>query len=600
MPVVPVVPPLQRQIYNGLLCIVFFYIFFRYARSYITFAPITLESIWQISLAEINRMKNVKRVQQLEQKLSLQDAEKGIQTRDSVAARCITSVVGYREEPNLWRKCLQSYLNSPGLEIMLIGIDGDHDADMEMVSVAQQVYPDLIKIHIEEPYGPLAVRIAQNYITRELYDEKSSSSKWKSASPSASESSSIDPADIPADLLSEAHAYAFRIIFEKALTTLREHNALTPFPNSKSKSLHAICLYQPHKCKKDIMFTNMVFSLALGKANDIEYLWTSDSDTIVNPDTLYQTVGCMSADPLIGGSCSALSIHNHEDSAIAALGSAAYWSELAITRGQTGAVDAVDCQPGPCAAFRLIALEPILLSWYTQTSLGVKTVVNEDRHLTTNLLLQNWKVTFNTSAIASTDTPTTLLRWLLQQMRWARATHIECFQYPQIYTIHGVILFVTAMRRFYGPLIIGVFTIRYVLTGYTVHSFQSWDFLLRVILCTCYNFWRNKTHISSIKYLFLSQIFYQVPLPGIMFWSVLTVLEGGWGTSMRSATEQKKSRSVRWDNLWSTTAVVIWMGFVGAAFARWIFGVFAPAFMVQAMIVSWVAAVGGLYWALLG
>lgn len=273
---------------------------------------------------------------------------------------------------------------------------------------------------------------------------------------------------------------------------------------------------------------------------------------------------------------------------------------LAITRGQTGAVDAVDCQPGPCAAFRLIALESILLPWYTQTSLGVKTVVNEDRHLTTNLLLQNWKVTFNTSALASTDTPTTLLRWLLQQMRWARATHIECFQYPQIYSIHGVILFVTAMRRFYGPLIIGVFTIRYVFTGYTVHAFQSWDFVLRVALCTCYNFWRNKSHVASIKYLVLSQIFYQLPLPGIMFWSVVTVLEGGWGTSMRSANEQKKSRFAGWDNLWSTTAVVIWMGFVGAAVARWVTSYLAPAFMIEAMIFAGATSVGSLYWALLG
>ncbi|THV51028.1 hypothetical protein BGAL_0126g00180 [Botrytis galanthina] len=594
MPVVPVIPSLHRQIFNGILCVVTFFLIFRYFRRYVTFAPITFESIWQISLAEINRSKNVERVKQLEQKLSLQDAEKGVQTKDDVAAKCIASVVGYREEANLWRRCLQSYHNSPGLEIMLIGIDGDHDGDMEMVSVAQEVFPDLIKIHIEEPYGPLAVRIAQNYITRELYDEKSSSTKWASAP------TSFDSTDVPPALLSEAHAYAFRTVFEKALTTLREHNALSPSRDSKTRSLHPICLYQPHKCKKDIMFTNMVFALALGQGNNIEYLWTSDSDTIVYPDTLYQTVGCMSADPLIGGSCSALSIHNDQESAIAALGSAAYWSELAITRGQTGAVDAVDCQPGPCAAFRLVALESILLPWYTQTSLGVKTVVNEDRHLTTNLLLQNWKVTFNTSALASTDTPTTLLRWLLQQMRWARATHIECFQYPQIYSIHGVILFVTAMRRFYGPLIIGVFTIRYVFTGYTVHAFQSWDFLLRVALCTCYNFWRNKTHVASIKYLVLSQIFYQLPLPGIMFWSVVTVLEGGWGTSMRSANEQKKSRFAGWDNLWSTTAVVTWMGFVGAAVARWVTSHLAPAFMVEAMIFAGVTSVGSLYWTLLG
>ncbi|KAM3069290.1 hypothetical protein ACMFMG_010797 [Clarireedia jacksonii] len=587
MPILPVVPSVGRQIFNTILCVTVFFIVFRYLRRYVSFFPVTIESIWQIGLAEINRRKNVERVRKLEQSLSQADVEKGIQEKGDVAARCLASVVGYREEANLWRRALQSYLDSPGLEIMLIGIDGDHDGDMEMVSVAQQVFPDLLKIHIDEPYGPLAVSIAQNYVSRELYNEKSLDSKWNT----------VDPDNIPQELLEASHKYAFRIVYEKAVNTLREHGALDPI---LSKSLRAICLYQPHKCKKDIMFTNMVFSLALGNANNIEYLWTSDSDTIVFPDTLYQTIGCMSADPLIGGSCSALSIHNDKENAIAALGSAAYWSELAITRGQTGAVDAVDCQPGPCAAFRLIALEPILLPWYTQTSIGVKTVVNEDRHLTTNLLLRNWKVTFNTSALAATDTPTTLIRWLLQQQRWARATHIETFQYPQIYSIHGAILFVTAMRRFYGPLIIGVFTIRYVFTGYSVHTYSLLDLFFRIALCTSYNFWCNKSHVNSIKYLVLSQIFYQLPLPGIMFWSVVTVLEGGWGTSMRNQTEQKKNRHAAWDNLWSTSAVVVWMGFVGAAVARFVAGRVAPHLLNQFMGLAWVGTVGTLYYTLLG
>jgi hyaluronan synthase len=226
------------------------------------------------------------------------------------------------------------------------------------------VFPDsLVKIHIAEPYGPLAVRLAQEYVQRNLQDKKGidlrSHGRWD------------DPDSISKDLLEESWRYALRMVFEKAVNTLQQHGALRV---SHTDALRAICLYQLHLCKKDIMFTNMVFCLALGHANDIEYLWTSDSDTWVYPDTLYQTIGCMSTDPLIGGSCSALSIHNGGEGVIAALGCAAYWTELAITRGQTGAVDAVDCQPGPCAAFRLVALEPILLNWYTQTSIGIKTV----------------------------------------------------------------------------------------------------------------------------------------------------------------------------------------------------------------------------------
>ncbi|KAF4625956.1 hypothetical protein G7Y89_g12207 [Cudoniella acicularis] len=492
--------------------------------------------------------------------------------------------------------------------MMLVGIDGDSAEDMEMVRIAEEVFPNtLAKIHIEEPYGPLAVRIAQSYIDRKLEDEKGVEFKPRGVC--------VDPDAIPGELLEESRKFACRMVFEKAVKTLRDHGATKI---SNKGPLPAICLYQPHLCKKDIMFTNMVFCLALGHANDIEYLWTSDSDTWVYPETLYHTIGCMSTDPLIGGSCSALSIHNGGESLIAGLGAAAYWTELAITRGQTGAVDSVDCQPGPCAAFRLVALEPILLKWYTQTSIGIKTVrapnclpsrehkltvaqvVNEDRHLTTNLLLSGWKVTFNTQTLASTDTPTTLLRWLLQQVRWARATHIETFQYPKVYAIHGAILFVTAMRRFYGPLIIGVFTIRYVLTGYTVHTYSLTDLVGRIVLCTVYNRLLNKDNVNGIGYLICSQIFYQLPLPGIMFWSVVTALEGGWGTRMRNQSETRKGRRAGFENLWSTTAVVLWMGFVAAAMARFIACRIAPDLLVQLMLVSSSVTVVSLYYALLG
>ena len=435
----------------------------------------------------------------------------------------------------------------------------------------------ITKIHIQEPFGPLAVRLSESYIDRKLIRDHSFS--------------------VPKDLREESWKYAFKVLSEKAANILRHHGVLN-YP--VSDKLQAVCLYQPHKCKKDIMFTNMVFSIVLGHANNVEFLWTSDSDTWVYPDTLYKTIGCMSTDPLIGGSCTALSIHNGDESFVAALGSAAYWTELAITRGQTGAVDTVDCQPGPCAAFRLISLEPVLLNWYTQTSIGIKTVVNEDRHLTTNLLLNGWKVTFNTQTLASTDTPTTLLRWLLQQIRWARATHIETFQYPQVYSIHGPILFVTAMRRFYGPLIIGIFTIRYVLTGYIIHAYSAQDLLGRIILCTVYNQSVARNTTNGIAFLILSQIFYQLPLPGIMFWSVVTVLEGGWGTRMRNQSETQKGRSAGLENLWSTTAVVVWMGFVAAAFARYIACRLAPAFMVQIMLLCSGTTVASLYYVLLG
>lgn len=232
-PRLPIVPSWRKQLLNTICCIVAFTTIFFYFRRYVSSFPITLESVWQIGLAEVNRRKNVERIRRLEQKHAA-DEEKGGSLKAS-AVRHIASVVGYREEPVLFKKCLESYLGSPGLEIMLVGVDGDSGEDMEMVRVAEsvsysnivsksmpyqanereQVFPGtLTKIHVLEPYGPLAVRIAQEYVARNSEDKKG-------FSPIKTSFDETSP-----DLLQESYKYAFRMVFEKAVNTLRDHNVL--------------------------------------------------------------------------------------------------------------------------------------------------------------------------------------------------------------------------------------------------------------------------------------------------------------------------------------------------------------------------------------
>jgi hyaluronan synthase len=136
----PVVPSPTRQALNAICCILSFTMIFLYFRRFVCLFPITFESIWQISLAEVNRQKNIRRIRQLEHRLEKIDEEDGIRENE-MAVRHLASVVGYREEPNLFRKCLQSYHGSPGLELMLVGIDGDHSDDMEMVRIVEEVNP---------------------------------------------------------------------------------------------------------------------------------------------------------------------------------------------------------------------------------------------------------------------------------------------------------------------------------------------------------------------------------------------------------------------------------------------------------------------------
>jgi len=68
---------------------------------------------------------------------------------------------------------------------------------------------------------------------------------------------------------------------------------------------------------------------------------------------------------------------------------------------------------------------------------------------------------------------------------------------------------------------------------------------------------------------------------------------------MRNQAEQRKERWAGLENLWSTSAVVLWMGFVAAAMARFVAFRLANEFIVPIMVVSALSTVGTLYWMLL-
>lgn len=162
-------------------------------------------------------------------------------------------------------------------------------------------------------------------------------------------------------------------VVKVAAEILKENSVLH---HDEKDGVQVVCFHEPHQCKKDVIFTNIIFCMALREARGVDYVWTSDSDTIMLENTVDQAVGCMALDPGVGGTCTSLGVHNGNQSGIAALTAAAYWSELAFCRGQTGSVEATDCQPGPCAAFKISALEEVMFPWYMQTSLGRKTVSN--------------------------------------------------------------------------------------------------------------------------------------------------------------------------------------------------------------------------------
>ena len=210
-----------------------------------------------------------------------------------------------------------------------------------------QTYPENSRtIHLEESLGEVAVRIYQE------------------------ETALGEIGGLPKDIQgSQATAVQkCRVIAEEVL-----RGAGIEF-SGPEKTKH-LCLYQPHLHKKGILFTAFIFSLVIADIVSIEYLWTSDSDTIVFPETLSGATTVIDADPAAGGSSTGLILHNQRDTTVTRICSAVYWNELYLGRSLPASGGASDCQSGPCAAFRVAALPPILLQWYTQRVLGCHMVL---------------------------------------------------------------------------------------------------------------------------------------------------------------------------------------------------------------------------------
>jgi hyaluronan synthase len=95
---------------------------------------------------ETLRKKSTGKEQPMSEKsMDLSLAEKGDYFANGLSALnrkldCIAAVVGYREDPVIFTKALESYLQADGCRFVLACIDGNGIEDQEMVEVFRRVY----------------------------------------------------------------------------------------------------------------------------------------------------------------------------------------------------------------------------------------------------------------------------------------------------------------------------------------------------------------------------------------------------------------------------------------------------------------------------
>lgn len=100
--------------------------------------PLLIEGVLQIIFSEVNRRKQARRYRQYEQQS--QDVEE-LGEEASRRTECVGAVIGYREDPAIFRRCLESYRDdtSRAARVLVVGIDGNEAEDMQMIAMAEKV-----------------------------------------------------------------------------------------------------------------------------------------------------------------------------------------------------------------------------------------------------------------------------------------------------------------------------------------------------------------------------------------------------------------------------------------------------------------------------
>ena len=149
-----------------------------------------------------------------------------------------------------------------------------------------------------------------------------------------------------------------------------------------------------------------------------------DSDTVWEPETLSELLRPF-ADPRVGGVTPRQAIFDPDANPIRRF---ANWIEdlrYSVTVPAQSVFGQVGCLAGRTIAYRRTAFAPAVQRLVGQTILGIPQHVGDDRVLTSDLLRNDWRTVYQSTALVKTDAPAGWRAFWRQQLRWARSSQRE-------------------------------------------------------------------------------------------------------------------------------------------------------------------------------
>ena len=324
------------------------------------------------------------------------------------------------------------------------------------------------------------------------------------------------------------------------------------------ESNDVIFCFQKHLGKRHAL--NSGFSFL--KHCNMDYIVTTDSDTIFEKNTIIELKKILDHYDNCHGVTGTVKIFNIENFQ-SLLISMKYWIAFFIERGAQSYHGVVSCIAGPLGMYKTSSISEIQKEWLEQTFLGQECTFGDDRHLTNLLLSRGYNIYYNHKAICWTETPVTLKRWILQQIRWGKSFIRELFL--NLKWFHKQSLWLA-----YDLLFLSLYSI-FLIIGLIVLLFQFKVanliyFLYSIVIVSSLRGVFGVIYYKDIRYMYFMfyGLFFVFILLPIKLWCLFTLKEISWGTSTRKDKKDKTDLNMLPVILWNIllfTGIVLTMVF---------------------------------------
>ena len=270
--------------------------------------------------------------------------------------------------------------------------------------------------------------------------------------------------------------------------------------------------------------------------DDVEYVVTIDSDTLLEPDALALVVAPLQ-NRKTGASTGNVLLLNEKQNLLTRMIGTYYWVGLNIYKQAQSVIRSVVCCSGCLAAYRADLLKEIIEEFANQRFLGEQCTHSEDRHLTNLVLKRGHDVVYVGEAVSWTETPATVRGFLRQQRRWKRGYIREsAFTLTYAWRTKRLLFLQILLWDLTAPFL--SFGLRIALA---VTAFNDAQLILRVILPSWivlllvrYVFVPLRAP-NKLLGLFLYMLFYEGCLYWLNLWALFTVKNKSWVTRQVSA-----------------------------------------------------------------